>query len=178
MPSLGRPAGEAVRIAGGVDAAGSERTSDQRGDRADRRVGKRREARFDPAAVTSVSLLSNWMNRPAGRGDAGVGGGAEAAVCVERERGARRDEPRQPLGRAVGRGVVADDDLDRDAGIGRAMPRDAREAAFEQLAAVVGRDHDRTEWGAFGRGRGRRSVQAGFPVRFDSFHEVLPQKTC
>ena len=60
------------------------------------------------------------------------------------------------------------------------MLLDARQATVEQVATVVGRDHDRTEGGSFGRsGPGMNVVQPrGFAVRLESFHEVLPQKTC
>ena len=94
VPSLGWPAGEAVGIAGGVDATAAASGPRTRGatDPTDG-IRERCEAGFDPAAVTSVSLLSNWMNWPRAAAMPALAAAQKPPFARERTDADTRDRP-------------------------------------------------------------------------------------
>ena len=129
--------------------------------------------------MTSVSLFSSWMNWPRAAAMPAL------AAAQNPPFGSSRHQPDLGMMRAsqsdrvVGRAVVDHDDLDGPRATGGQMAKDALQAGLQQVAAVVGRDHDRAERPDPGGWRGIQAAQ--LPVFFggrDRFHEVFPQATC
>ena len=133
MASLGRPAGQGVGIAGRIDAAGVGADQDQRSDRADGRVGERRQAGLDPARGDLGVVVEQLDELPAGRGDAGIGGGAEAAVLWRAGRAGPGDSA-SPASSAVPSVEASSATMTStwSTAIGGQMPRDARQAGFQE----------------------------------------------
>ena len=80
VAALGGPAGQRVGIAGGIDAARVGADQDQGRNRADGRVGKRRQAGFEPARGDLGVVVQKLDELPVRGAQAGVGGGTEPAV--------------------------------------------------------------------------------------------------
>ena len=123
-----------------ADRAGTH--SNERSDRADRGVSKECESGFDPACRDLGVVIEQLDETTAGGGDSGICGGAETAVVQGAGDPDVGTGGREPFACAVGRGVVTDQDLDRDFRISGAMFVDACEATIEQVAAIICWDHD------------------------------------
>ncbi len=147
MAPLGGAAEQVVGVAGGIDAGGVAAHAHERCDRAYRRVGEKRDCGFDPAGAHFGIVVEQLDEPAAGRRDSGIGSSAETAVALGADDPNVGISTREPLERAVGRSVVADQHFERDCRVRREVLKNAREAALEQAAAVVGRNHHRNEGG-------------------------------
>ena len=148
-------------------------------------VGSAKGAR--PASIQpcdNLGVVIEQLDEMApGGGDSGVGRGAEAAVSLEPDQPDARVMGGQPGGRAVGRAVVDDDDLDarlpdrRGGGERRWPGRSSGGRGRCRSGSRPSREAPRhCRRGDAGRVAGRSLVD--LLGGRDRFHEVFPQTTC
>ena len=117
----------------------------RRGEHAyDRRVGERSERRREPARAIAIVGIQKGNHRSARGLKPDIARAARAEVCRGGDRPhARVGEGREIVRRAVGRGVIDDDQLE----VGIGLCQHACDRARQQRGPVVGRDHDRYRGG-------------------------------
>ncbi len=143
VSALRRPAHQGIGIPSRVDPRRVGPDEHQRRHGPDRLVGERSQGRLDPAGGDFRVVVEELDEGAPCRGDPRVRRHAKAAVLLQEHQSKALLGLSQPFRRAVGGPVIDDHDLDRKRACVRPVPLDAGQAATQQLAAVVGQDHDR-----------------------------------